>query len=195
MRASQAKKSFNGSKPWGFVVIGIGLVLLGVAAGFLWFPLAVSDQDQASSDQSVIPAKVNFKAPELTLQDLAGQETALEDYQGQVVLVNNWATWCPPCKEEMPTLQAYYTRHKDQGFNLIAVEAGEPLDEVAQFAKDYGLTFLVWLDPDTEALQAFNNYNLPSSYVIDRKGIVRLAWTGKISLQMLEKYITPILEE
>ncbi len=175
--------------------MGIGLVLLGMAAGFLWLPSTHSDPDETSPVQSVIPAKVNFKAPELALQDLSGVETALDDYQGQVVLVNNWATWCPPCKDEMPALQAYYARHKDQGFNLIAIEAGESREEVAAFAKNYDLTFIVWLDPNTSAMQAFNNYNLPSSYVIDRKGVVRLAWTGAISLPMLEKYVTPLIEE
>lgn len=195
MKPSRTKKPVNKSKPWGLLVMGIGLVLLGMAAGFLWLPSAQSDQDETSPVQSVIPAKVNFKAPELALRDLSGTETALEDYRGQVVLVNNWATWCPPCKDEMPALQAYYARHKDQGFNLIAIEAGESLEEVAAFAKNYDLTFIVWLDPNTSAMQAFNNYNLPSSYVIDRKGVVRLAWTGAISLEMLEKHVTPLIED
>jgi peroxiredoxin len=195
MRLVSPKKPVNGSKPWGLVVIGIGLVLLGVSAGFLWLPSVNSVQGQAPAEESVIPVEVNFEAPRLALQDLTGQESSLEDYEGQVVLVNNWATWCPPCKEEMPALQEYYNRHKKHGFTLIAVEAGEPLDEVAQFVDDYDLSFIVWLDPESKALRAFNNYSLPSSYVIDRTGIVRMAWTGSISLQMLEKYITPLVEE
>ena len=155
MRMSQTKKPDKGSKPWGLVVMGIGMVLLGVAAGFLWLPSVVSSQKKAPVEKSAIPVEVNFKAPELALKDLTGQETSLEDYEGQVVLVNNWATWCPPCKEEMPALQEYYTLHKELGFTLIAVEAGEPLDEVAQFVENYGLSFIVWLDPESKALRAF----------------------------------------
>ena len=78
---------------------------------------------------------------------------------------------------------------------MIAVEAGEPAEEVAQFVKDYGLTFPVWLDPQTRSIRVFKNYNLPNSYVIDREGMVRFTWTGGISLENLEKYITPLIEE
>jgi peroxiredoxin len=149
----------------------------------------------AGEDLSIVPAPVNFAAPELTLYDLDGEQVSLADFEGQVVLVNNWATWCPPCKAEMPTLQAYYEKHKDQGFLLIGIEAGEPADEVAQFVEDYKLTFPIWLDPQNKALSAFHNQNLPSSYVIDRQGTVRLAWVGAISKSILEKFLTPLLED
>jgi peroxiredoxin len=158
-------------------------------------PKAVANQEQKDSHNSVVPVKVNYLAPELALDDITGQPSALKDYEGQIILVNNWATWCPPCKAEMPAFEAFYTRHKDQGFVLIAVEAGEPAEEVAQFVKDYGLTFPVWLDPQTRSIRVFKNYNLPNSYVIDREGMVRFTWTGGISLENLEKYITPLIEE
>jgi len=122
-----------------------------------------------------------------------GEIESLADYRQNVVLVNNWATWCPPCRAEMPTLQAYYEAHKDQGFTLLAIEAGDPPGQVAQFVQAYGLTFNVWLDADKAALVAFKNPNLPNSYVIDRAGMVRYAWTGAIRRAMLEKYVTPLL--
>jgi len=176
------------------IILGTGILLAGIAAGIFFFPNILSRQDRKNSDDSFIPARVKYTAPELALKDLEGQQVNLQEFQGKVVLVNNWATWCPPCKEEMPALQEFYTRHKDQGFVLIAVEAGEPAKEVAQFAQDYGLTFPIWLDPQNKSIRVFKNYNLPNSYVIDQEGIVRLAWTGAISLRNLEKYITPLLE-
>jgi len=112
-----------------------------------------------------------------------------------VLLVNHWATWCPPCKAEMPTLQAYYEKHGDQGFTIIAIDAGEPATEVEKFVKSHTLTFPVWLDPTQVATVVFRNPGLPSSYVIDRKGNVRLAWAGAISQKTLEKYVTPLVEE
>lgn len=111
------------------------------------------------------------------------------------MLVNNWATWCPPCKAEMPTLEKYYEAHASEGFEIIAIEAGDGKDQVAQFADDLNLKFAVWLDPDGASLNAFRNGNLPNSYVIDRQGMVRYAWTGEINLAMLEKYVTPLIAE
>ena len=186
-----ALKKKAGVKPWGLILLGSGLLIIGIAAALFLIPNILSKQD---ADDAFTPARVKYKAPELKLKNLDGQQAALQDYLGQVILVNNWATWCPPCKEEMPALQEFYTRHNEEGFVLIAVEAGEPADEVAQFAQDYGLTFQIWLDPQNKSIRAFKNYNLPNSFVIDREGVVRLAWTGSISLDNLEKYVLPFLE-
>jgi peroxiredoxin len=169
---------------------GGGLVLLELAALLLW-PKSTAPAEEPRTQ----PQAVNFAAPELELNDLNGAARALADYRGQVVLVNNWATWCPPCRAEMPTLQAYYQKHQAQGFVLVAVEAGEPADEVTRFVEEYGLTFPVWLDPHSLALDAFRNDTLPSSYVIDRAGVVRFTWNGAISAATLEKYVTPLLKE
>lgn len=95
----------------------------------------------------------------------------------------------------MPTLAAYYNEHTSEGFTIIAVEAGDSIEGVAQFAQSHGLKFPVWLDPDGASLRAFGNGTLPNSYVIDRSGTVRYAWTGEINRVMLEKYVTPLLAE
>lgn len=143
----------------------------------------------------MVPAVVNFPAPDISLNDLNGQPVSLTDYNQQIVLVNNWATWCPPCKSEMPTLMKYYQEHRKQGFMLIGIEAGDPATDVAKFVAEYKLTFPILLDPNTRALDSFHNDSLPSSYVIDHNGTVILAWTGPISHAMLEKYLTPLLEQ
>jgi len=142
-----------------------------------------------------VPQEVDYPAPPLALVDVNGQSVALADYAGQVVLLNNWATWCPPCRAEMPELQAYHTAHQEQGFTVIAVEAGDPASQVQQFVEEYGLTFPVWVDTGQQALTVFRNLALPNSFVIDREGQVRLAWSGAITLDVLEKYVTPLLEE
>ncbi|MBI3172200.1 MAG: redoxin domain-containing protein [Chloroflexi bacterium] len=174
------------------VLIGLGVVvvLVGVFAS-----LAKTTSNVPQGGYSTVPAEVNYPAPELVLESVAGGTEALTDYRDKVVLVNNWATWCPPCKAEMPTLAAYYRDHTDEGFMIVAVEAGEPLDQVKAFVDQYQLPFSVWLDPDGKALQAFKNGSLPNSYVIDRAGTVRLMWTGEITRDMLEKYVTPLLGE
>jgi cytochrome c biogenesis protein CcmG, thiol:disulfide interchange protein DsbE len=139
--------------------------------------------------------EVSYPAPELSLTDLEGKPVSLQDLQGTVVLVNNWATWCPPCKAEMPTLQAYFEEHRKKGFTIVAIDAGDPVAEIVEFVQEYGLTFPVWPDASMKSIAAFRNPGLPSSYVIDRGGTVRLAWAGAVSREMLEKYVTPLLKE
>lgn len=179
------------SKPLALVLIGAGLVILGFT-GLLLFTRSAST---AAEERSAIPISVEFPAPELALHDLQGKPVSLADYRGQVVLVNNWAIWCPPCKAEMPTLQAYFEDYRQQGFTIVAIESGDPARQVAEFVESYNLTFDIWLDPTQQALLVFRNPGLPSSYVVDRDGKVRLAWTGAISRKMLEQYVTPLLEE
>lgn len=172
--------------------VAIGLILIGFAVLAMVSP---KTEGNAATLDSVVPVEVNFAAPDLSLQTINGESESLADYRGNVVLVNNWATWCPPCKAEMPTLAAYYNEHRDEGFTIIAIEAGDPADVVLQFVQSYGLNFPVWLDPGGESLKAFRNRTLPNSYVIDRTGTVRYAWTGEISRAMLEKYVTPLIAE
>lgn len=172
------------------LLLGLGLTLIAASGYFILQNVPVQP------DPSVVPVQVNFASPKLNLTDIRGDTRSLSDHQGQVVLVNLWATWCPPCKAEMPTLQAYHDKYADSGFTVIAVNDGDPAEDVRQFVKEYGLTFPVWLDPTYSATEeAFKTMNLPSSFVIDRGGTVRLFWVGEINMKNLEKYVTPIIKE
>ncbi|HEY3473149.1 MAG TPA: TlpA disulfide reductase family protein [Anaerolineales bacterium] len=170
------------------------MLFIGIAIVWLAWPGTKSEASEQKKS-SFAPLSVSFPAPELTLENLNGKTESLADYRSHVVLVNNWATWCPPCKAEMPVLQAYYEDHIDEGFKIVAVEAGDSRETVSQFAQSYGLTFAIWLDPDGAALRAFGNGSLPNSYVIDRQGMVRYAWTGEVNQALLEEYVTPLLAE
>lgn len=172
------------------VLLGLGLLLV-AASGYF-----ILRNASPRSDLSAVPVQVNYAAPELTLTDTQGISRSLADYKGQVILVNLWATWCPPCKEEMPAFEAYFNKHKDDGFVIIAINDGDPAPDVIQFVEEYGLTFPIWLDPTyTATEEAFKTLNLPSSFVIDRNGKIRLQWVGGINRRMLEKFVTPIIEE
>ena len=177
-------------RPFPLLLIGLGLLLIIFS---VYFGL---QNPPPQTDLLAVPASVNYAAPELTLTDLQGETHSLADYRGQVVLVNLWATWCPPCKDEMPAFQAFYEKYNNQGFTIIAINDGDPTQDVLQFVKDYRLTFPVWLDPTYIATeQAFKTMNLPSSFVIDRTGTIRLQWVGGISRKMLDQHVSPLIME
>lgn len=174
-------------------LLASGIFLIG--AGLI--PLLINAQQRALESAAPIlpPSAANYPGPQLTLKDLEGNPVSMEAYSRQIILVNNWATWCPPCVTEMPELQAYFTAHVGEGFEVIAINAGDPADQVASFVKNHRLTFPVWLDPLHKSMGFFKNLNLPSSYVIDRDGIVRYSWMGEVNQATLEQYVTPLLEE
>ena len=175
------------------ILAGLGIITL-IAVGLI---LNTNRGEAIESIDALTfpPVEVNQLAPELTLFDLDGNEVSLTDFQGEVILVNNWATWCPPCREEMPEFKAYYDKYKDQGFQVVAIEAGEPEAEVRNFVEQAGLDFVILLDPENKSLITFQHNSLPNSFVIDRKGNLRLAWLGAINGPTLEKYVTPLLKE
>jgi len=178
------------------IFLGTGVILTGLVIFYLWFNNEVDGRLQVTDGSKVVPVEVDYESPKITLSDVDGEEHSLADYQGQIVLVNLWATWCPPCKAEMPTLKTYYEAYKDYGFVTIAINDGDPTDSVVGFVDEYKLTFPVWLDSTYEATErAFKTLSLPSSFVIDREGQVRLRWLGEIDRAALEKYVTPLIME
>jgi thiol-disulfide isomerase/thioredoxin len=119
-------------------------------------------------------------APDFVMKRLSdGQEVKISDLKGKTVMVNFWATWCPPCRLEMPWLESVYGKHKDQGFELLAVDAGEKVppsmveDQVKQFVERMGLTFPTLLGDNTYDVQReYSVYGLPSTFIIDPNGTV-----------------------
>jgi len=173
-----------------FILLGLGLVLIFTSAFYILRDLP------PQTDLSAVPIEVDYPAPELTLTDIEGVTRSLADYHGSVVLVNLWATWCDPCKKEMPVLQAFHKKYERDGFTVIAINDGDPTADVLQFVKDFKLTFPVWLDPTYIATeQAFKTLGLPTSYIIDRNGTVRSYWVGAIDRKNLERYVSPIIRE
>jgi cytochrome c biogenesis protein CcmG, thiol:disulfide interchange protein DsbE len=176
------------------IMLGSGLFAIGVMF-ILITNNRVRGASAVASELSAVPREMDYMAPELDLVTLEGTPVSLSDFHGSVVLVNLWATWCPPCLQEMPTLNTFYDQYKDRGFILIAIDQEETREVVQPFVEEYGLTFPIWLDKDYLAQQAFKTLHLPSSYVIGRDGRVRLMWIGGISKANLEKYVPAIILE
>lgn len=178
-----------------YLILACGLMLLGIAS------LLLIIQDREPKGESAVepgsdcvqPSRVDFPAPPLRLTDLSLSEVHLADTRGDIVLLNTWATWCPPCRAEMPDLQAYFEKYQEQGFTLIGVNIGETREQVIQFGLEYHLTFPLWLDPGEQSLRALQSISLPYSVVIDRGGEVRYAWSGATCISALEAVVTPLL--
>lgn len=196
MSRSNPDKDFRvPARFYGVVAATLGLVLL---ASAIWVFLSGPRAENATqaTDFAAVPASVNYPAPEVSLRDLLGRQHGLQDFRGNVVLVNLWATWCPPCQAEMPSLEAFYRRHQSAGLVVVGINDGDPAAQVNTFVARYALTFPVWLDPTYQATDhAFKTRNLPTSFVIDRTGQIRMMWVGAISEQNLERYVTPLIEE
>lgn len=141
--------------------------------------------------QNVVPARVGAEIGNFTLSDIHGKVVQLSDYKGKPVLINAWATWCPPCKAEMPLLNQYYKAHAAQGFVLLAVNAGDSQAQAESFANDYGLTFPVLLDPGTRLLNQMAINSFPTSILLGKDGKVAAIHSGMFTTESIEAEITP----
>lgn len=115
------------------------------------------------------PEKV-IRAPDFTLEDLSGKQTSLKSLRGKVVFLNFWATWCVPCRQEMPTMEKLHRELKGQGLEVVAVNFRESKTEVRKFFDELGLTFKALLDKDGKVSEEYGAWSIPLSYFINRNG-------------------------
>ncbi len=132
--------------------------------------------------------EVGDLAPDFTLLDLDGNTVSLQDFKGEkVVYLNFWATWCPPCRMEMPDLDKLYQENKSDDFVVLAINLGESEKLVKEFIEENGYSFPVLLDKSQKVGIAYNTFSIPTSVVIDKEGIIRSYRVGLMTYdQMLE---------
>ncbi len=135
-------------------------------------------------------------APDFGLPSLAGPMIRLSDHQGKVILLNFWATWCPPCRAEMPSMEKLYQAYRDHGLVILAISSdvgGKPV--VEPYVQERGLTFPILLDPEAEVFAQYGVRGLPTSYLLDRRGRVFSAdvgardWSGKVAREVVERLL------
>ena len=161
------------------------LVVLGFV-GSIWI---YATRVPVEATQTLPAAHVNFRAPPFSLTALDGSHLTLDDLRGRPVLVTFWATWCLPCREEMPALQAAFEAHRDQGLVVVAINAGEDDPAVTAFIRDFRLTFSILLDRDSQVLGQYQVQALPTSFFLDRAGIVRAASIGGMNRAYIEAQV------
>ncbi len=115
------------------------------------------------------PGKV-IRAPSFALDDLSAKRVSLKDLQGKVVFLNFWATWCVPCRQEMPTMEKLQREMKEQGLEVVAINIKESQKAVRKFTGELGMSFTVLLDKDAKVSEEYGAWAIPLSYFINRKG-------------------------
>lgn len=158
----------------------------------------VSADQAGSSTAGEIPApREGFLAPDFTLNTTEGEIITLSELRGQAVLVNLWATWCPPCRTEMPAMQKMYDEYKEYGFVVLAVNLTYQDDPsaIVPFTQEYGLTFPILLDETGVVAEKYELRSLPSSFFIDHNGIIQeVVIGGPMSEALLRTRIESLLQ-
>lgn len=136
----------------------------------------------ACSREPRATALVGDAAPTYGATLLSGDSVSTSQLKGKVVLLNVWATWCAPCREEIPYLQALYDQHRAQGLEIVgvSVDARGQDESIKEFAKDFRMTYPIWRDPDERVQSLYMALGVPASYLIDREGVLRYRRLGVI---------------
>lgn len=169
---------------------GMFLAILLFGGGWLWYSRVPEGTTLAVRPPE--PA-VNHPAPEFTLTNLRGGASLnLADLRGRPIVLNFWASWCGPCRDEMPILQATHQRYSDSVL-VIGVDQGEPEATVQAFVDEFGLTFHILLDQDMAVGDRYRVMGLPTTFFIDRNGTIRKIWTGEMNSAILAEGIQEII--
>ena len=171
-------------------------ILFGLLLIIGW--LVSTDMFASTTTDATVGPRAGLNAPAFTLDTLSGESTALADHAGKVVIINMWATWCGPCRAEMPALQAFYDEHRDQGLEILAVNntVNDGEASVQDFVDEFDLTFPILLDHDGDVTRQYQVRSLPATFVIDRSGVVRsVIFGGPIDKATLETEVGVLLEE
>ncbi len=156
-------------------------------------------QKPSASEISKASAKTGLQkgsmAPDFTLTTLTGDRAKLSDYRGKKVIVNFWATWCPPCKAEIPHIEEFYKENKDNNITVLAVNlttAEKNKNDVQKFVKDQGLTFPVLLDQKGDIGNLYQAFTIPTSFFIDANGVIQEKFVGPMSKETMQTLVSKI---
>ena len=168
------------------------LVVLAGLLGLLAYGLVQTDPDR--SVDRALEAGEREEAPELELPKLGGGGTgSLADYRGQVVVLNFWASWCKPCKEESPLLQRWHQRIRSRGGLVLGVDMLDVTSHAQEFIDEYGLTYPMLKDKDGEGLERFGVVQYPETFAIDRRGRIAAVQRGPVDEEWMRANVEPLL--
>lgn len=171
--------------------------ILVLIAGAAWIWISKAPTGSTTNGQIPQPRQ-GFQAPDFTLNTNEGESLTLSDFHGRPVLVNLWASWCPPCRAEMPAMQRLYTDYHDKGLEILAVNATsqDRLSDALAFSDELGLTFPILLDTNGEIARLYQVQSLPTSFFIGEDGKIKdVVIGGPMSEALLRIRVDQLLEE
>jgi peroxiredoxin len=143
-------------------------------------------------DVGYVAPELNHVAPPFTLTTVNFEKLKTDDLNNPVIIINFWATWCVPCRAEMPELQSLYNTYENQ-IRILGVNLGETPKSVAQWIDEYDLTFDILLDPLQSVAQLYQIRGQPSTYVLDSNRVIRAIYYGQVRMEQLEQDVTRLL--
>jgi peroxiredoxin len=169
------------------------LTLLAALLGSFWIAHSRLEPAAAPETAGSVPAPVvGYAAPDFALPTLTGERVALADLGDRPIILNFWATWCGPCRVEMPALQATAERYAGLA-HVIGINQGEPPERVAAFATEYGISYPLLLDSDNAIHKSYRVRSLPTTLIIDGNGVVRAVVHGAVSAAVLAEQLNRLL--
>ncbi len=183
----------------GVIALIAGSSFLVLAAAGMIFILAIFLIFRSGSivgrtqDGPVLPdnaARSGKEAPDFSLNDVTGKSVALSDFQGKRVLLNVWASWCPPCRAEMPDLEALHQKYDD--LVVLAVNSGDDTAAVKEFVENFELSFPILIDENQQVSKLYKVRGLPTSFFIDSQGTLRKTHMGQLDASLAELYLKDI---
>ena len=140
------------------------------------------------------PPRPGAPATDFTLPDLKGDDVSLSDLRGRAVMISFWATWCGPCRIELPHIVEVYEEYRDQGFDVLAVNVREDPSRVSKYVEEAGLSFTVLLDTRGQVSKRYFVRGIPTNVFVDREGIVRAVHVGAMSEPQLRDYVLDLMD-
>ena len=174
------------------------LMLVSLALGILWTVASRVPSVVGAPLSSSPSPREGFLAPDFTLDTLDGNQITLSELRGQIVVINFWATWCPPCREEMPALEKSYEQYKDSGVVLLGVNLTDQdsVSEVESFVQEFKLTYPILLDRDGSVSALYQLKGLPTTLFVNREGVIRAVVVGgPMSETFIRSKIEALLQE
>ena len=174
------------------------IMLVSLAAGILWTVVSRVPSAVGAPLSSSPSPREGFLAPDFTLDTLDGKKVTLSELRGKIVIINLWATWCPPCRAEMPALENAYEQYKDSEVIILGLNVTNQDSEkdIPPFVKEFGLTFPILLDRDGSVSALYQLKALPTTYFVNREGIIRtVVIGGPMNETFIRSKIEALLQE
>jgi cytochrome c biogenesis protein CcmG, thiol:disulfide interchange protein DsbE len=171
-----------------YIAGAIAVVVLAIAF-FVLEPFFVPSPAHSGGPEGL----VGDPAPVFALQDDRGNSVSLERYRGRIVLMNLWASWCPPCRAEMPDLQRLANAYAHSGIAIVGVNEGESPGRARAFADSLQIRFPIWVDTAQRYGRTYGALGLPTTVILDRRGVVTRGFDGPLTFAEMESAVAPLV--